>query len=441
MVRGKRNVDQFDSTDDRNATRKVRLTQYRKNAGRWQFYAVARNQDGRPNPESVVIDGTKVNWQSPGAKFYLDWLDPVSGKRVREIAGVGPREAKDAWFRKSKFLAGEIEDGEQAQSQPENRTIDDAIERFLVEVKATKGAATLKAYRRDLRWFRKHCSKHYVSRLFRDDAMALFAAGREERSNQKTINRRVIVMLSAMRGAGATIEMRKGDWPKTIEKKIEIYQPEQLKRFFAACSVDERLLFQLFLFTGFRAMEIRTLTWPDINFRDGTVSVTPKADLMFMPKSYEERSVPVPRSVISSLAARRKKSKSLLLFPAPKHPTRPDYGGNHPDGHMLELCKEIAFRAGLNCGRCTGKYSVKTGKAKKETRTYKCKTEPRCHSWNLHRWRHSFATQMLQSGLDIRSLQLLLGHKNLSTTEKYLKSLRLGDLRDKVEKSLLTAFA
>ncbi len=62
--------------------------------------------------------------------------------------------------------------------------------RYLVEVKATKGAATLKAYKRDLQWFRKH----YVSRLLRDDAMALFAAGREERSNQKTINRRVIVI-------------------------------------------------------------------------------------------------------------------------------------------------------------------------------------------------------------------------------------------------------
>ncbi len=65
----------------------------------------------------------------PGAKVYLDWLDPVSGKRVREIAGVAPREAKDAWLRKSKFLAGEIEEDEQAQSPPENRAIDDAIEK------------------------------------------------------------------------------------------------------------------------------------------------------------------------------------------------------------------------------------------------------------------------------------------------------------------------
>ena len=64
-------MDEFESTIDNNATRKARLTQYRKNAGRWQFYAVARNHDGKPNPESIVIEGTKVNWQSPGAKFYL----------------------------------------------------------------------------------------------------------------------------------------------------------------------------------------------------------------------------------------------------------------------------------------------------------------------------------------------------------------------------------
>lgn len=420
-------MEQLDSNVDSKATRKARLTQYRKNAGRWQFHAVARNEDGKPNPERIVIAGKQVNWQSPGAKFYLDWFDPVSGKRIREIAGIAPREAKDAWTRKSRVLSGEIEQDEPTQPEPDNRTIDDVIERFLVEVKATKGASTLEAYRHDLRWFREHCPKRYVSRLTRDDAMALFAAGREQQLNQKTINRRVIVMLNAMRGAGARIELRKGDWPKTIEKKIEIYQPEEMEKFFAACSNDERLLFRTFLFTGFRFQEIMTLTWPDVNFKDGTVSVTLKSHLNFMPKSYEERSVPLPRKLIASLAARQRKSKSFLVFPAPPHPKRPGYGGNGPDNHMLELCKRIAFRAGLNCGRCIGQYTIKKSKTKKEIRAYCCKTEPRCHNWTLHRWRHSFATQMLQSGLDIRSLQLLLGHKNLSTTEKYLKSLRLGE--------------
>jgi site-specific recombinase XerD len=425
------------------ATRKVRLTQYRKRDGRWQFFAVGRNLNGEPNPEQVVVAGEAVNWKSPGAKFYLDWFSAETGKRIRKIAGIAPREAKDAWTSKSRFLAGEAEDEDEEPLLPElgNRTIEDAIAKFLIEVKATKGIETLKAYRRDLRWFRKHCTKRYVSRLNRDDVMALFAAGREQELNQKTINRRVIITLMAMRGAGARVELRRDDWPKTIEKKIEIYQPEELEVFFAVCNNDERLLFQLFLFTGFRSKEIMTLTWPDINFQDGTLSVTPKHDLKFMPKSYEERSVPVPRSVIASLAALKKKGKSLLVFPTLPHPTRPTYGGFGPDRHMIDLCKEIAFRAGLNCGRCTGTYTIKRSKTKKETRSYNCKTDPRCRKWNLHRWRHSFATIMLQSGLDVRSLQILLGHKNLSTTEKYLKPLRLGCLRDKVEKSLLSAFA
>jgi hypothetical protein len=94
-----------------------------------------------------------MNWRSTGAKFYLDSVDPVTGKGVREIAGISPREAKDAWATKSKVLAGDVEDDEMGQLQPENRTIDNAIEKFLIEVNATKGAATLDAYRNDLRWF------------------------------------------------------------------------------------------------------------------------------------------------------------------------------------------------------------------------------------------------------------------------------------------------
>jgi len=46
---------------------------------------------------------------------------------------------------------------------------------------------------------------------------------------------------------------------------------------------------------------------------------------------------------------------------------------------------------------------------------------------------------MLQS-VDIRNLQVLLGHKNISTTEKYLKTMRLEQLREKVENSSLTDY-
>ena len=200
---------------------RVNLKQYRRLGGKWQFVPVV-NVDGNPNPKLVLIDGAPES--SKGGVFYLEWRE--NGKRITRELGTSPREALDAWRRQCLAQLGLVQMGlvqtgvmDAEEEEPlwsaSGLTIDAAVERYLVDIRATKSTRTYKEYRRQLAWFQAHTTKRLVSELDRSDAMRIFATGREERVkgnpiNQKTINKRVIIMLNAMRSQGARIEMRRG---------------------------------------------------------------------------------------------------------------------------------------------------------------------------------------------------------------------------------------
>ena len=252
----------------------------------------------KPCPDTILLDGKPLKHRDSGT-FYLDWRE--NGKRIQLPCGKGTREALDAW--RSKTLAETRPDAlaDEGQEPDGHASIADAVRIFLLGVKGTKAVATFKSYERDLRWFRAHCLKSFVGQVSRQDILALFAAGREEGGSQKTINRRVIIALMALRNAGSDIQLKKGDWPKTIEQEVETYEPEELAQFFTACSPVEGLLFRCFLASGFRSREIATLTWPDIGYRAGTFKVEEKPDLGFYPKNYEQRTVTVPHILMDAL--------------------------------------------------------------------------------------------------------------------------------------------
>jgi len=404
--------------DSTNSSR-ANLKKYIKIGRKWRFVPVHK-QNGLPYPGTVIIDGKPV--RSNAGTFYLEYYE--DGRRVQKPVGQSPREAKDAWYAKmslqcSKHTPERVEEDQ----PPELATVASAFYRFIEEARATKEDSTYRAYRRDLEWVEANLERNLTTQVGRDDILRLLTKGRDSGLNAKTVTRRLIVALMALRSSGAVITLKRGDWPKVTEKSVETYHERELLKFFAACEPVEKLLFQTFLCTGFRKREVNTLTWNDVDLRQRTIRVQAKPKYKFKPKNHEERSVPIPTSLIRVLSARKRSQKeSDLIFPTPPHPKRPEYGGDKPDEHHLELCKRIAWRARLNCRRCS-------------SGARSCARGPCCERWTLHKWRHTYATNMLRSNVDIKSLQILLGHKNLATTERYLHSLGVLDLRGKIEKS------
>ena len=61
---------------------------------------------------------------------------------------------------------------------------------------------------------------------------------------------------------------------------------------------QERVLFETFLMTGMRELELMHLSWRDIDLTHGVVRVRHKPDFGWTPKAYKEREIPIPDKLV-----------------------------------------------------------------------------------------------------------------------------------------------
>ena len=127
---------------------------------------------------------------------------------------------------------------------------------------------------------------------------------------------------------------------------------------------------------GLRRAEIHNLMWSDIDFDRALLSVTPKKD--WHPKDYECRDIPMPEDLIKHL-------KNL--------PKRGPYVIYDKYGHRLSLDSYTAYygREVKKCGL----------------------------SGNVHKLRHTYASHLVQNGVDLYTVSKLMGHSSIKTTEIY----------------------
>ena len=167
-----------------------------------------------------------------------------------------------------------------------------------------------------------------------------------------------------------------GKRPRTLPS---VLAPEEVVRLFAAARVGrERLRLQTAYACGLRISELTGLQVTDIDSARMVVIVR-------QGKGRKDRLVPLSSRLLVELRAYWQHYRPhRWLFPS-NDPERPI----HP-GTVQRQCQRAVIRAGLK-KRCTP-----------------------------HTLRHSYATHLLEAGVDLVTLQAILGHTDLRTTAHYL---------------------
>jgi integrase/recombinase XerD len=383
--------------------KRANLLKHVKGGSGWRYYPVVWLQNGSVRPNYVLVKGKAEH--HPEGFYSIEWYE--RGRRRRQAVGKEASAAHVALERHLHYLQGLVLGLEVRQEAKEpKKSLGEACSEFLDLYRPSTGkkVKTYQAYRMALEHFQESCPKRYLEEIDRRDLQRFtaFLIGKKEH-DPRTAHNKLAVVAQFLKANNIPGLLKKGDWPSYVEREPEVYEPEELDRLFAACDLRNRVLFQFFLMTGMRDAEVRHTCWTDVSPRQ-CVRVKSKPEWHFTPKNWEEREVPTPDKLVESLRKYREAigSGSQLLFPAP---------WGQPDRHFLRTLKRIAWTAGLNCGAC------KTDKGH-------CRRGPYCERWFLHKFRATYATMQLQGNVDLRTLQALLGHKDLASTMRYLKPAR-----------------
>jgi integrase len=417
---------------------RVNIIKMVKIDGKWPFAPVAERK-GKIVRDHVLVDGKDEH--HPEGRYYLEWYE--GGKKRRQpIAmfeeAVPAARAKfiELQARKTGILVElpkpetrptslVITSSDQLPAPGPNRvTMAAAIDQYLEFCEKQRSLRTFRIYRPALKtYFLNSYTKIYVDEVNRDDILRYISYCFDHGLASRSVYDKVVTVLTLLKRHGHKKLIESSDWPDYVETIRPVYEPEEIHAMLRHATPIEALLIKFFLASGLRNREVRFLAWYDIDFRNSLARVTAKPVWKFSPKNYEERAVPLPQALIEQLQrfkAEREATAADLVFP--------NTVGN-PDTLHIEIIKKVARRAKLNCGQCVSEHG------------YKCAEGPFCERIFLHKFRHTFATQHLRDGIDIRTLQTWMGHRSIKSTMVYLKGIQSRDALVKVNAGALAAFA
>jgi integrase/recombinase XerD len=270
---------------------------------------------------------------------------------------------------------------------------DPQVEAFLALLAARRSPRTVDAYRRDLADLARHLAGRSPAAATRADIDSWSAELRAQGRASTSVARRLAAARTFYRhlvllGVRADNPAAEVELPRRHRRLPRTLSPAEVERLIDAANgvtpraLRDRALVELLYGAGLRVTEAVSLDSARVDLSERLVRPLGKGE--------KERLVPLGREATEALRRYLSRGRPYLDR---RH--RPELFLNAQGGPLTRagaflIIRRLAERAGLDPERV-----------------------------HPHLLRHSFATHLLEGGADLRSVQEMLGHADLSTTELY----------------------
>ncbi|HQA07196.1 MAG TPA: site-specific tyrosine recombinase XerD [Syntrophomonadaceae bacterium] len=273
------------------------------------------------------------------------------------------------------------------------------VEKFLEYIKYEKGlsANTISAYRRDLLKFHEFMLSQqrceHPENITRQDIRRFLTHELDQGISHPTVARRLsslktfykFLVLEGYCQNNPTVDLETPKIKRRLPDVLTIEEIDKLMnqpRVTLVLGLRDRAMLELMYGTGVRVSELLSLQIDDINFLAGF--------LRCFGKGRKERIIPVNQTSIDWTQRYLARSRPQLV----KNPAERTLFVN---AHGRPMTRQGFFKI-------LHTYAVQAELTKEVT---------------PHTLRHSFATHLLENGADLRSVQEMLGHADISTTQIY----------------------
>jgi integrase len=360
------------------ANRKTSIWVYKKVDGRWRYCKpeYGRNNKLKPDPDGA---------------YYIRWYE---GKRAVWQKAASAADAELACKRQEAYLNAHAHGLTLAQTETKARPalmverLDGWLEEYRLSHKPESHALMSSTLREFHAWSKKNMISHWT----RVDFLRYRAWCIDTKKNTARTAANKMLRCSQFHRSIMGLEPGKGlvtvKDAKFTELEPTVFNDDELAAFFKACTPFQHSVFQCYLRSGLRKAELESLEWTDVDFTAGTITVSPKMD--FTPKDWEQRTIEVDDKLLAILKDMSRRGRLVFANSAGNRYT-----------HSWDDCVKIAEKA-------------------------------KVLDAHPHRFRATYATRLLQDGLDLKSVQKLLGHKSLESTMRYLAKAESKKVREKV---------